>query len=195
MDLNSRKLNLHACLEKLVKGMDVEANVYACVENMSSLFKDIDAVLITQRQREKTAWTQAALEQASMDRIGNYRMYVHDTKKSRTVSFAEDGVKLLFIFEHKPYNLTDHFGAAVLEAAQNQNPLDQTDALKAIEESVLRVGAGMSEKSPDEIRLGRRPQALNQYELTRVCLETPREGRLASFIKLMQTKTLYTSRE
>jgi len=195
MDLNSRKLILRACLEKLALGVDVEANVDVCVDNMASLFEDIDSVLLTSRQREKTTWMRAALERASLDRVGNYRMTVHDRKKTRAVSFTQDGAELIFTFERKLYSLKNHFGAAVLAAARNPNPSDQGHAFEAIGESILRVGAGMPEKSPDEIRLGTRPQALKQYELKRVCLTKPYTKGWAGLLKFKQKKILFQAIE
>lgn len=166
--MDIRKLALRAALQRLCDGADSPDLVNESEQYLRQLLAEIDDIRYTERMREDSDWTKSALENAGLERIGNFQIRLSTSKKYRVISFEDEGVRIEFHFvrdaalDVQKMNMDTYLKRAI--GAREEEIKANVQALLA---STLSRGSG-KDTSPDENLLGGIVFALDYYTLVRV---------------------------
>ncbi len=191
MEMDIRRLSLHASIRKLIEGISVPENVNICCENMVSIFEEIDNIRHQKRRSEGTDWTKEALERTNLNKLGHFNVQVITQRKKRLITFTDGSTTLEFVFEYVPSKAVDQL-SSVLERASTPDRNEQEIVVNAFVTSVMQEGLLGKSVSPEELLLRDKPLALNDYRLRRVQLKEPYEN-LLRVSPLRRTRLIYTA--
>jgi len=191
MEMDIRRLSLHASIRKLIEGISVPENVNICYENMVSIFEEIDNIRHQKRRSEGTDWTKEALERTNLNKLGHFNVQVITQRKKRLITFTDSSTTLEFVFEYVPSKAVDQL-SSVLERASTPDRNEQEIVVNAFVTSVMQEGLLGKSVSPEELLLRDKPLALNDYRLRRVQLKEPYEN-LLRVLPFRRTRLIYTA--
>ncbi len=191
MEIDIRRLSLHASIRKLIEGISIPENVNICYKNMVSIFEEIDNIRHQKRRSEGTDWTKEALERTNLNRIGHFNVQVITQRKKRLITFTDSSTTLEFVFEYVPSKAVDRL-SSVFERASTPDRNEQEIVANAFVTSVMQEGLLGKSVSPEELLLRDKPLALNDYRLRRVQLKEPYEN-LLRVSPFRRTRLIYTA--
>jgi len=191
MEMDIRRLSLHASVRKLIEGISVPENVNICYANMVSIFEEIDNIRHQKRRSKGTDWAKEALERTNLNRIGHFNVQVITQRKKRLITFTDSSTTLEFVFEYVPSKAVDRL-SSVLERASTPDRNEQKIVVNAFVTSVMQEGLFGKSVSPEELLLRDKPLALDDYRLRRVQLKEPYENLLRVF-PFRRTRLIYTA--
>lgn len=180
MEMDMRRLNLRAALLKLTEGESVPENVRICCESMASIFAEVDDIRHIERWSKGTDWAREALERVNLVKLGNFTVQITTKRRRRTITFTDGDVAIEFIFNHTPRKAVDRL-MPVLERAKGQSDAGQRTVADAFLQSVVQESFLGKSKSPEELLLGGKPLALDEYRLQ--CVR--RVGPLVVLFKIL----------
>jgi hypothetical protein len=138
MDIDMRRLNLRAALQKLVDEIDIPSSVQTCYENMAAIFDEVDEVRHLQRHRGSSGWTDVAINRIIPARIGNFAAMVRTKKKGRTITFTQEDTSIEFNFERLPQTARTRLDSILKRASTGSTDAEQQAAATAVLQSVAR---------------------------------------------------------
>jgi hypothetical protein len=191
MEIDMRRLSLHASVRKLIEGISIPENVDICYENMVSIFEEIDNIRHQKRRSKGTDWAKEALERTNLNRIGHFNVQVITQRKKRLITFTDSSTTLEFVFEYVPSKAVNRL-SSVLKRASTPDRKEQEIVVNAFVTSVMQEGLFGKSVSPEELLLRDKPLALDDYRLRCVRLKEPYENllRLSPF---RRTRLIYTA--
>jgi len=169
MEMDMRRLVLRAALQKLKEGEDsIPENIRLCHENMASIYEEVDDIRHLQRRHGSTDWTTTALDCINLTQLGNFVVSVHTHKKMRTITFTDSDTVLEFQFKSVPQSTTDRLNSTFKRISQFRDTKENGVVTEAFVKSIVLEKLGGIQTSPDELLLGGKPMALDEYRLSRV---------------------------
>ena len=191
MEIDIRRLSLHASVRKLIEGISIPENVNICYENMVSIFEEIDNIRHQKRRSKGTDWTKEALERTNLNKIGHFNVQVITQRKGRLITFTDSSTTLEFVFEYVPSKAVDRL-SSVLKRASTPDRNEQEIVVNAFVTSVMQEGLLGKSVSPEELLLRDKPLALDDYRLRRVQLKEPYKN-LLRVSPFRRTRLIYTA--
>jgi len=191
MEMDMRRLSLHASVQKLIEGISVPENVNICYENMVSIFEEIDNIRHQERRSKGTDWAKEALERTNLNKLGHFNVQVITQRKERLITFTDSNITLEFVFEYVPPKVIDRL-PSILDRVSTPDRNEQETVVNAFMTSVIQEGLHSKSVSPEELLLGDKPLALSDYRLRCVQLKEPYEN-LLRVLPLRKTKLIYTA--
>lgn len=172
--MNTERIILRSCLLNLLEGKNVEENISICLKNMEIIYGLVDDIRLQQKRSSGSHWTERALDQTDLKKLGNFTVDVKTSRKKRNISFtSEEKRTVCFIFSLDPRNLIERL-PDVVERSKGQSSDQQKDLAEAFLKSVVMASVGGKNISPEEVILGSKPSTLLDYKLKSVeVLEAP----------------------
>jgi|GEM_PF-4837636 len=169
MQMDTRRLELRAALQKLVEQVEIEANTQRCVALIASLYKEVDSIRLARLRRIRSDWTDNAVDRAMIRQVGNFSVGIRSRGLVRTISFVDEPITLEFLFKKIPMSNRQRIESVIEQVTDPAMDPDRAQILgAALVTSVLADVSGAKPISPNEALLGRATLALDDYELEQV---------------------------
>jgi hypothetical protein len=162
-----RRVNLRAALEKIFAGEAIPKNVKICLENLASIYSEVDDVSYLNWKSDGTGWTEKALDTIIPVNVGNFSFKVETSKRVRTITVKDGNAFIRFIFDFVPGSVGDRFASALNRSIKLGGMKTEEDGVAMAKAVVESLTTG-SIKSPEEIMLGDKLLSLKEYCLNRV---------------------------
>ncbi len=193
MEIDVRRLMLHAALQKIIEGVSIDENVRICCESMSSIYREVDDIRHLERTRQATSWTDSALERVDLKKLGNLAVKTKSRKNNRIIAFTDGDVAIEFLFEKTSLTLEGKLQSTLRRAEASHDKAEHEILAEALVTSVALEALGRRKVSPEELLLGSAPSALDDYRLHSVRRAESLSGAL-SFLPFQKRKTIYVER-
>lgn len=176
--MDTRRLVLRASLQKLLEETSIPQNVELCIQNMASIYEEVDEVRLVRRNRESTDWTDKSLDLVTLTQLGNFKVSVKSRRKTRTVIFTDADRSLEFLFEEIPRSLIDNFDSGLKRLSESSGEQDRKAIGDALQKSIISEALGGQRVSFDELLLGGKPTSLRDCRLVSMRKVVRRSGLL-----------------
>lgn len=158
--MDTRRLILRAIVEKLIIGSYSPGDIPESAQLIRELLEEIDDIRYTERRREQTDWSGAALDRADFSRLGNFVVALEEHKDERRVVFTENTHQIVFRFSHLPEHERDRISSYIKRSEHASTAQIESNA-----QAVIASALSKGKYSPDELMLGSKPTSLRDYVL------------------------------
>jgi len=176
MEMDMRRLALRSALLNIIEDRWNESDILSCLEQLHSLYQDVEDARHMRRNRIATGWTDEAIEQLQLRQVGNFAVTEKRNDKERRIIFTnEANVSIEFIFSPKKLSAAETLEPMIRLTDAVNDPAEKNEVAAALLKSLVIQKLTGTHITPGELLLGAAQSALSGYLLSKVVRKTPRK--------------------